>query len=411
MRKGIGTMRRFGQVAAAMGIWALSLTIGCGNFWVYPGSATGSGGGAGTGDYVYVASATNQMVAGFTVGTGTLTAIAGLPSALGFTPTAMAVNPANSMLFVSSSSGIYTYSIGSNGALNLESSGVTSGLSDVVSMAVSPDGQWLFALDGIATANQVMVQEFQINSSGALSTMTSGGATYTVTYAIMPPASPIAPPSPGAIGVATVGSGLDVFVALGTGGDLVIPFNTSTGAQSTQTAVQFPVPTGGSQYTSDNALAVSNSILYVVRANSTLAGALAAYSVGANSNGTPALSLVGQAATGLEPSAVVVNKAGTDVYVANKIDNTTGTISGFSIGNNGAPTALSPATFSSGLGSTPVALAVDNSKNYLLAISSGGKPDLTMYSYDSTTPGNLDFSTSGTTGTQPAGAVAIATTH
>jgi 6-phosphogluconolactonase (cycloisomerase 2 family) len=309
------------------------------------------------------------------------------------------VNPADSILFVASNGGIYTYSIGSSGVLTLLSSGVTSGLNDVVSMVVSPDGQWLFALDGIATANVVTVYEFQINSNGALTPETSGGATYTGSWTITAPASPVTAPVPSALTAATVTSGVYVFVALGTGGDLVIPFNTSSGVQLTPT--QYVIPAGNSIYTSDNALAVNNSILYVARGNSTSAGALVAYNV-ANGN----LASVGQGATGVQPTSVVVNQAGTDVYVANRTD---GTMTGFSVGSGGALSLL--ATYSSGLGSFPVGLAVDNSGDYLLAIANGGSPELSMYSYDTTTAGKLDFSTSAVTGSGSSGGIALATTH
>jgi hypothetical protein len=57
------------------------------------------------------------------------------------------------------------------------------------------------------------------------------------------------------------------------------------------------------------------------------------------------------------------------------------------------------------------ALAVDNSGDYLLAAANGGSPDLTMYSFDSTTVGKLDLSTTTSTGTDPTGPVSLAATH
>jgi 6-phosphogluconolactonase len=105
---------------------------------------------------------------------------------------------------------------------------------------------------------------------------------------------------------------------------------------------------------------------------------------------------------------VVVNNAGTNVYVANQID---GTISGYSVGSSGTLTALSGSPYTSG--SLVDALALDNSKNYLLATARNSSSDLTMYSFDSAVPGKLDPSTTAATGggTEPAGAVAIAATH
>jgi hypothetical protein len=71
--------------------------------------------------------------------------------------------------------------------------------------------------------------------------------------------------------------------------------------------------------------------------------------------------------------------------------------------------SLSPYSF----GYSPTGLTVDRSGDYLFTVTSDGSPDLTMYSYDSTTLGKLDEASSTDTGngTEPAGAVAIAATH
>jgi 6-phosphogluconolactonase (cycloisomerase 2 family) len=133
---------------------------------------------------------------------------------------------------------------------------------------------------------------------------------------------------------------------------------------------------------------------------------LAVYTIGANGS----LNIVSGSplATGNQPTSVVVNKAGTDLYVANQQD---GTVSGYSISSNGAVAVLSPAASSTV--AQPRALAVDNSGNYLLATSYVSTPDLSMYSYSST--GGLTFSTSTSTtttgGTEPAGAISVAATH
>ena len=46
-----------------------------------------------------------------------------------------------------------------------------------------------------------------------------------------------------------------------------------------------------------------------------------------------------------------------------------------------------------------------------VAAALGGSPDLSMYSFDATTPGMLDPATSTATDADPAGATAIALTH
>jgi 6-phosphogluconolactonase len=366
-----------------MGTAVLAFTTGCGNFWVYPGSSSSGGGTSATGDYVYVANATADTVSGYAVGTGTLTGVTNSPYAMSFSPTAVAVNPANTILFVGSNSLIYAFAIESGGALSVLNSGSAVGLANVVAMTVSPDGQWLFALDG----NGVTIDEFQINSStGALTQ--AAGATYSISGAtVLPRAIAIAP------------NGAYVFIALGTGGDLVFTFDTSTGAIASSQQLSLSSTT-----TSDNALAVNPASTYVYIARSGTGGGLAVYSIGANGALT---SVSGSPFTaGTQPYSVVLNKAGTDVYVANRGDNT---ISGYSVASTGTLTALGGSPYTSGEAVT--ALAADNSGDYMLAAANGGSPDLTMYSFDSTTVGKLDLSTTTPTGTDPTGPVALATTH
>ncbi|HEX9197954.1 MAG TPA: beta-propeller fold lactonase family protein [Acidobacteriaceae bacterium] len=369
-----------GRAAWLAGVAALSLTTGCGTFFVYPGS-TGSGGSS-SGNYVYVANATTETLAGFSVGTGTLTAVTNSPYSLGFAPTAVAINPANSILFVGGSGAIYAFSIGTGGQLSLLNNGFAVGLANVASMDISPDGKWLFALD----QNGITLDEFQINSTtGVLTQLT--GASYAVSGAtIVPKAVKIAP------------SGAYVFAALGTAGDLVFPFNTSTGAISNPLTLS--LPSGNS----DNALAVSPSSSYLYIARSGTGGGVGVYTIG--SGGTLTAVTGSPFSAGSRPFSVVVNNAGTDVYVGNQLDNS---ISGYSVASSGTLTALTGSPYANG--SAVIALAADRTGTYLLAAASSGTPDLTMYSFDSATVGKLDLATSTSTGTDPTGPVALAMTH
>jgi 6-phosphogluconolactonase (cycloisomerase 2 family) len=250
-------------------------------------------------------------------------------------------------------------------------------------MDISPDGQWLLVLDG----NGTTVDEFQINSStGLLTQMT--GASYTVTGAtVLPTAIKIAP------------NGELVFIALGTAGDLVYTFTTSSGALASSQQLSLPTTT-----TSDNALAVSPNSSYLYIARSGTDGGLAAYSIGTNGALAPVSG--SSFAAGNQPFSVVVNNAGTDVYVANQLDST---ISGYSVASDGTLTALADSPYTAG--SSVTALAVERTGDYLLAAARGGSPDLAMYSFDSGIAGKLDLSTTTATGTDPTMPVALATTH
>jgi hypothetical protein len=61
-----------------------------------------------------------------------------------------------------------------------------------------------------------------------------------------------------------------------------------------------------------------------------------------------------------------------------------------------------------GTGTSPVGLAEESTSTYVLAVNSGGSPDLNSYTFDTTTAGKLDASVTAATGTDPVQAVAIA---
>ncbi|GAC1647473.1 MAG: hypothetical protein NVS9B15_06000 [Acidobacteriaceae bacterium] len=362
----------------------VTLIAGCSGFFVYPGS-TSSGGGSNSGSgFVYVANAITGTLSGFAVGTGTLAAVANSPYGLGFQPTSIAINPSNTILYVAGNSQIYAYTIGSAGALTAMNNGAAVAIANVVSMDISPSGQWLFALD----ANGVSLNEYEINSTTGLLTQLSG-AIYSIPKAVVVPRE-----------VRIAPNGSFVFAALGTAGDLVFTLNQATGvvAQSQQLTL-------GSSTTSDNALAVDTSSTYLYVARSGTSGGLAVYTINSNSGGLNAVA-GSPFPAGTQPYSVALNSAGTDVYVANRGDST---ISGFNVSAGGVVSALSGSPYASGTGVT--GLATDHSGKYLFAVADGGSPDLTMYSFDSTVVGKLISIQSVKTGVDPTGPVAIVATH
>lgn len=380
----VGTMvRRLGcGLITLVAVAALCFASGCSGFFVYPGSTGNGGGGNSTGDYVYVANASTANIAGFAVGTGTLSAVPNSPYALPASPTAIVVNPANTLLYVAAGTSIYAYGIQSTGALSALNGGAAVGAATVAAMDISPDGQWLLALDSSTSS----IDEFQINTS------TGGLTERTISYSVsntQPMSIKISP------------NAQYVFAALGTAGDLSFQFNTATGALSSPTLLSAPT-----SQNSDNALAVDANSAYLYIARSGAGGGLAVYKIGL---GGALSQVIGSPfTTGGGPFSVALNKAGTDVYVANRTD---GTISGFSIGTGTALTltALSGSPYASG--SAVTSLAIDNSGNYLLAAARAGAPDLSLYSFDSASAGKLDLAASSATGADPTIAIAAAATH
>ena len=373
----------------------LLMTTGCGSFFVYPGSTSSSGGSGNTsGNYVYVANATTQSLAGFAVGTGTLTAVTGSPYNLGFTPVSIVINPANTFLFVSGYNNagtglIYGYSIGATGALSALNSGLAmvTGYEEVA-MDISPDGQWLMGLDGVVTTTSGTLDEFHINTgTGTLTGPTPAPFSVSNTGVVVPHAVKFSP------------SGALVFVALGTAGDLVYTFNTATGSGALTPSQSLGFLTA----TSDNGLSVSPSGSYLYVARSGIGGGLAAYTINGG-GGTLAAVSGSPYAAGSQPYSVAVNLTSTDLYVASRSD---GKIYGYSVGSTGALTALNAAPYTSGTAVT--AISMDQTGNYVAAAANGGSPDLTLYSFDSSA--NLVTATSTATGTDPTNPVAIAATH
>jgi 6-phosphogluconolactonase len=247
---------------------------------------------------------------------------------------------------------------------------------------VSPDGNWLIALDGTTTQLDI----YQINKS-------TGGLVLSSTV-------PFSIPNAQVLGkmVKVAPNGELIFASLGTGGDLVFTFNTANGATVLSQTLA-PIST----QTSENGLAIDSTTTHLFIARSGLNGGLAEYTIGTNGALT---SVTGSPfAAGAQPLSVALDPSNTYAYVANGTD---ATISGYTVGNGiGVPLAGSP--YASG--ASVRALTRDQSGKYLLAVAFAGAPDLTMYSISATVAGGLTQTSTSATGTDPAGAWAVVSTH
>jgi len=364
---------------SAIVVLLVALT-GCDGFFVP--EHHGNDGGTGS-NRVYVTNSTTKTLAGFTIGTGTLTAVPNSPLDLGYTPVDAVVTPDNAFIYVAGPGAIYGYKINSDGSVTGASGGAGLQIVNVVSLAVSPDGNWLFGLDGTTT----VLDQFKIDKSNG--SLTSVAPTpYSVSNAVV---------APKMVRVSPVGN--LVFIALGTGGDIVFTLNTTTGAVANSQQLSL-----SSSKTSDNGLAIDSTGLYLYIARSGDSSGVAVYTIGSGGvlnqiTGSPF-------AAGAQPFFVVLDTTGKYVYVANRSEST---ISGYSIGAGSALTALSGSPYTSG--SQVNSLGVDKSGKYLLAGAFNGGPDLSMYAFDTTTPGKLNLVTSAATGTDPTGVTAVALTH
>lgn len=396
-------------IAAAI-VTALPALTGCSGFFP-PLPNNGGNTGGNTGNSIYVANLASSSIASFAIiaatpavpATATAPAVPAKPAALsafsnsplsgGYAPLSMVVatNPKNAFLYVGAATGIYLYLISSNGSIAAPSTGAIQTPAYAVSLAVSPDGNWLIALDG--QSQQLDIFQINTSSGGLTSVVANQVPKYSIQSGVWQPTSVRLSPN-----------GNFIFAALGTAGDVVFTFNTSNGdavmAQSLST---------GNAQTADLGLAIDPNSAYLYIARSGVSGGLAVYSIGSGGllnaiKGSPF-------AAGSGTYSVVLDSTGTYAYAANRTDNT---ISGFTIAPVTATTApsltpLSGSPYASGSGVQ--SLGIDSTGKYLLAASPGGKSDLTMYSFDATTPGKLDLATSTATDSNPAGASALALTH
>ncbi|WP_158943075.1 beta-propeller fold lactonase family protein [Granulicella sp. S190] len=383
-----GSLRRLAVASAAM---MLPVLTGCTGFFP-PVNNSGGGGTGANGNQVYVLNQTTKSVSGFTVGTATLTAVNSSPVSLGFQPLAEVVTPSDAFLYVAGQGAISLYLINSDGSLSAPSAGAQQLAVTAASLTVSPDGQWLIALDSFTQQLDI----YQINAStGALTAQAQSPAVYSL-------ANGAGAWQPSTVRVSP--DGTLIFAALGTAGDAVFSFDTTTGlAAQVQSLVNVNASTG------DYGLAVDPKTAYLYIARSGSNGGIGVYTIG--SGGTLNSVTGSPFAAGSGTVSVVLDSTGTYAYASNRTDST---ISGYTITPGTTPAALKLVPLSGSpyaSGTSVQSLGIDSTGKYLLAAASGGKADLTMYSFDITTPGKLDPSTSIASDTDPAGAIAVALTH
>ena len=385
------------MLMAAGGVSLLLATTGCGAFFQCEGKAdcgtSGSGTGSGTGDYVYVSNSVSgsQYLDGFEISGGSLVSITGFPASLGYTPSAMAITPTNTFLYIASQSstgGIYGYSIGASGAITALNNGNGLESENSIALAISPDGRWLFSLN----LNNETFEEYQINTSTGILTSAT-----TVPYAITNNATGGQKVNgsldTGAPLIAVAPSGDFVAIALGNAGVETFSFVTSSGvATFAQQSVPNATTVGFYGVAAD-----SNNNLYV-------AGTNALYSFAVNSSGVFPATATSFITTGTGPYSVAVDGS-SYVYAGSENSNYASIISGASITSGGVLGTPSNSAAPANIG----ALGIDRTGDYLVAAGYNATTGIQLFSIGSTGAITSVSSTgSGPTTTVP---VVMALTH
>lgn len=371
---------------AVAGMAAVMILAGCGKF--FPPQTGGSGGGGGTGgtsgDYLYAGNlGTNPpTVAGFSLANNALSVIPGSAWQVSLEPTALAITPNDTYLYMGSAAGgIYVFTIASDGAISIGNGGtpVATGVAPSV-LRVDSTGNWLIGGDSLAGTAYV----FQIGNGGVLTQISSSIVTLNA--------------SDPAIDLEITPSNNYVFVSCGTGGIYTLSFDSSTGAMAQIHGVLNPRQNGDS----DNGMAVSPSGQYLFAAETGI-GAVRVMSI--SSSGVLSELSTSPVKTGTGAYAVLVDSTGSYVYVANRTQNN---VSAFLLSSTGALTGISGSPFATG--SLPVAMVEDKTKAYIAVLCAGGSPDLEIFQFNGSTAGALEKLTTATTGTDPTVSTSLAAT-
>jgi hypothetical protein len=375
----------------AVSFSSIFLLTSCGQFF-YPQNGSGGSGSSCT-SCAYIANAGTDDIAAFAI-TNPLSVASSTNVALGDVPTSLAVDPKAAYLYGGSvSSGIYLLPIQSGGSLGTAVN--ESGSVGPYAMTVDPTGTYLVtaSLDengtfaGCTVTGDVayVLSVFPIGSSGQLGTGTSYSAGN-------PPicGSTTSPPS----SVVVSPDGKHIFMAAGTAGMLGYTFDTSSGVPNYSSGISlFP----GSS-TSINGVAIDPTSAFLFIAGSGSAGGLAQYKL---SNFTK----VGSTQSPVQTFyAVAAPASGTYVYVTAR---NTGQVYGYSYSTTGNLTAISGSPFSpSAASSGAVAIASDGASKYILTINSTTGPNLQQFSIG--TNGALTAASTGTTSSGTWAPVALA---
>lgn len=383
---------------AALGLSAVFLLAGCNNFFVCEGKAScpSGGGGSTTSDWVYLsnASAGSTDISAYDIGNGSLAAISGSPYNIGFAPVAMSVAPSNAFLYVATlpgaaNPGIFLFNINSTGQLSSANNGNVLITTQVGSMDISPDGNFLFVLNSLGTG----LTEYQINTSTGFLTLAS-------TLPIPPTTCTLAVSTPviQTCSVKVAPSGEFVVASLGTAGTIIYPYSSSSGITTTNPTL---IPSGSTQTnpTGDYSVTLDKSnFIYIARTT-----ALAVYQI-TDASGDATLVSTATFSSTATPRSVVLSTSQSYVYTANVGANN---ISGFSIGTTGALASVAGSPFTAPTNAS--AIGTDKSGKYMVAAGYNGTSGVQLFSIGTT--GALTLVTSAGTGTSEDFPAILALSH
>lgn len=302
---------------------------------------------------VYVASAQQKDIAAYSVNGGQVSSVGKPVMTPGAAPSAVAATANGDLLYAATESGaIYLYRIVGDGSLRLANGGAAVAHVDhPVRMTLDRSGNWLF----VASSSTSRLYQFRVDAvNGTLQAASASTITLSAAAAAQIYLSP---------------DDRNLFAALGSGGVDAFSFDPNSGSVGPMSHVA-PLSPGkpkDSAVTSDPA----SKFLFVGEAGSGVR-VLRIVSDGVlqEISGSPF------ASPQLTTASLVVTPANGQLMVA---DSNSSTIQGFSIGTGGA---LTPASrTASNVASSPAALSLGTSGNYVVALSGGSTPSLRLIGF------------------------------
>ena len=374
---------------------------GCGDFWQAPSTTTSTGGcttnctTATSGNFYILDSGNNPGIVGNVVNAGTLAAITGSPwllSTLGASgaPYSMAIAPNGNYLVVSTTSGVFSFPI-TNGV-----PGTAVLVSEVEAFAIQVDAGSGWILEAIPGTAGVSVSAVPVDSTTGASPGNAQTQSYTVTNGSLQLNQ-----------MAVAGDDSYIFLAMGTGGTVVLPFtaNVASGGNplpASGTIIKVANTGGSASSVAVDPVTTANTtprLFYIGEALGNSAGTSGGLRVfNYSSLGGTLTQAAGSpvASGGLAPTYILPLATGTYaneyVYVANGQGTAAGNVSGFTITASTATTPVYTVATdtSTATGEQPLGLAEDSSGQFVFEVGSAGSPYFDAYTFDSTVLGQLD---------------------
>src|ERR1035438_7253529 len=196
---------------------AAPILAGCSGFWNAPSGGNGTGGcttncsTAASGNFYILNNGTTPQLVGYSFVAGVLTPMSGHPFAVAGAPFAMTIAPSGNFMYISSAgAGVDIYPIGTGGA---PSAPTNISADQAFAMQVDSTGLWL--IEALQATGGLQLNAIPIKSDGTYNAAIQvQSRAYAVTGTGLPLGQLVLSPD-----------NSNIFVALGTAGTLIVPFN------------------------------------------------------------------------------------------------------------------------------------------------------------------------------------------